>query len=130
MIFQCEFIDDNLVFQCQKAGHACKRCKRKSVYNYYYGPTENMNIRNSKILQEWQRTKRRNHNHPSSRSKPHLTGSGIAFCLHYILALWSSTHGSRMPLCQSTSGDVYGVKPNSGGWRDVSDSIRAIVSHP
>lgn len=93
------------------------------MYSYHYNPTENISIKYSKIPSLSGRRKG-GITTPSSQSKPYLTVLGVTFCLHYILALWSSIDGSRMPLCQSTSGDMYGVKPNSRGWKDVSDNIK------
>lgn len=51
------------------------------VYNHHHDPTENINIKYSKILHEVAE------GNLSSQPKPYLPVSDISFCLHYILAL-------------------------------------------
>lgn len=54
---------------------------RGIVYYHHYNPTENINIKYSKIPHEVAEGSL------SSQPKPYLPGSDINFCLHYILAL-------------------------------------------
>lgn len=54
---------------------------RGIVHNHHYDPTENINIKYSKIPHEVAE------GNLSSQPKPYLPVSDISFCRHYILAL-------------------------------------------
>lgn len=99
---------------------------RGIVHNHHYDPTENINIKYSKIPHEVAE------GNLSSQPKPYLPVSDISFfvCTIYWLLVLSTWFKDASLLVNFR--DVYGVKPDAGAREMIQTPLRApaILQHP